>query len=134
QVPSALDNGASEIAAHQFASAAFGFDNEGAGAAVFNLSAVDTSDFFQGLPYALGLKVAIARRYFQQHCFRVARERLKIDDRIRRHHATLVDDDDLLAGLLHFRQDVRAENDGVLAGEVLDQIAGFVDLLGIEAS
>ena len=52
---------------------------------------------------------------------------------IGRHQLALVDDDDLLAGLLDFGQDVRAENDGVIAGQALDQVARLVDLLGIEA-
>ena len=35
--------------------------------------------------------------------------------------------------VLHFGQDVGAEDDGVVAGEAVDQLADFDDLLGIEA-
>ena len=52
--------------------------------------------------------------------------------RIGGHHLAFVDDDHLLAGLLDFRQDVGAQNDGVIAGKALDQIARLVDLLGVE--
>ena len=41
--------------------------------------------------------------------------------RVHRHHASLVDDDDTLAGLGDFREDVSAEDDGVVAGEAADQ-------------
>ena len=45
----------------------------------------------------------------------------------------LADDDDLLADLLHFRQDVRAENDRVVARQALDQRPGLDDLLRVQA-
>ena len=44
-----------------------------------------------------------------------------------------VDDHHLLAGLLDFGQDVRAENDGVVAGQAADQRTRLVDLLGVQA-
>jgi hypothetical protein len=44
------------------------------------------------------------------------------------------DDDDALAGMLHFAEDVGAEDDGVLAGERFQQLADFDDLLGVEAA
>ena len=47
--------------------------------------------------------------------------------------AALVDDDDALAGLRDLRQDVRAEDDGVIAGEAADEVARLDDLLGVEA-
>ena len=50
-----------------------------------------------------------------------------------RDHLALVDDDDLFADLLHFGQDVRAENDGVIAGKAFDQLARFDDLFRVEA-
>jgi hypothetical protein len=44
----------------------------------------------------------------------------------------LVDDHHALAGLLDLGEDVRAEDDGVIAGERLDEAASLVDLLGVE--
>ena len=44
----------------------------------------------------------------------------------------LVDDDDAMAGLADFRKDVRAEDDGVIAAQVLDELACLVDLLRVE--
>ena len=48
-------------------------------------------------------------------------------------HLALVDDDDALAGLRDLGQDVRAQDDRVIAGELLDQLARFDDLLRVEA-
>ena len=45
----------------------------------------------------------------------------------------LADDDDLLADCLHFGEDVGAQDDGVFAGEALDQLARFDDLLRVES-
>ncbi len=45
----------------------------------------------------------------------------------------LVDDHDPLAGLRHFRKDVRAQDDGVVAAELANQLAGLDDLLRVEA-
>ena len=45
----------------------------------------------------------------------------------------LVDDHHAVAGHADFRKNVRGENDGVVSGEALDQVADFDDLLGIEA-
>src|SRR5262249_5182707 len=45
----------------------------------------------------------------------------------------LIDDDDELARGGDLGQDVGAENDGVLAGKVVDELAGLDDLLGVEA-
>ena len=53
--------------------------------------------------------------------------------RVDRDHAALVDDDDALAGLGDFRKDVGAEDDGVVAGEAADEVAGLDDLLRVEA-
>jgi len=58
---------------------------------------------------------------------------LQIAHGIRGHQLALVDNDDTFAGLFDFRQDVGAQNNGVVAGEALDQVARLVDLLGIES-
>ena len=49
------------------------------------------------------------------------------------HHAALVDDHHALAGLRDLGQDVRAQDDRVIAGQLLDQLAGLDDLLRVEA-
>ena len=61
------------------------------------------------------------------------RRLVRLSTRVGRDHLALADDDHLLADLLHFRQNVRAENDGVIAGEAFDQRPGFGNLLRIEA-
>ena len=39
----------------------------------------------------------------------------------------------LLAGLFDLGKNMGAENDGMVAGQAFDQVAGFVDLFGVEA-
>ena len=58
---------------------------------------------------------------------------MQIGDGIDGDDFAVIDDDDFAARLFDFGQDVRAENDGVIAGEAGDQLAGFALLLGIEA-
>src|ERR1019366_8459102 len=58
----------------------------------------------------------------------------QIGDRILSDQFALADDDDAFAGLLHLAQNVRAEDDGVLAREGLQQLADFDDLLGVETA
>ena len=54
--------------------------------------------------------------------------------RVLGHHAAVGDDDDARAGRGHLGQDVRAQDDGVLAAERLDQVARLDDLLRVEAA
>ena len=67
------------------------------------------------------------------HRLRAAQPRGQVVGRVDRDDAALVDDDDALAGLRDLRQDVRAEDDRVVAGEAADQIARLDDLLRVEA-
>ncbi len=83
--------------------------------------------------YLQRIHQTVARADFDQQRFRTARTILQIADGIGGDELAFVDDDDLLAGLLDLRQDVSAQDDGVVAGETLDQLARFIDLLGIEA-
>ena len=57
---------------------------------------------------------------------------LQILHGVRGDQFALVDDDDLLAGLLDFGKNVRAQKNRVIARETLDQIACLVDLFRIE--
>jgi len=83
--------------------------------------------------YLQRIHQTVARADFDQQRFRTARTILQIADGIGGDELSLVDDDDLLAGLLAFGQAVRAQDDGVVAGEALDELARFIDLLGVEA-
>ena len=57
----------------------------------------------------------------------------EIADCVRGYDLALADDDYLFADLLDFRQDVGAQDDGVIARERFDERPRFRDLLGIEA-
>ena len=59
------------------------------------------------------------------HRFRAPQPRSQVVRRVDRDDAALVDDDDALAGLRDFRQDVRAQDDRVIAGELFDELAAF---------
>jgi hypothetical protein len=58
---------------------------------------------------------------------------VQIRNSIGRHNLAVVDDDDLAAGLFHFGQDMRAQDNRVVAREARDQMARFLLLLRIEA-
>src|SRR5262249_23932209 len=79
-----------------------------------------------------GLELSIASRNFEHDGFGSARPGLQVAHRVGSHQLPLVNNDDLLAGLLDFGKNVGAENDGVAAGKAPDQVSGFIDLLGVE--
>ena len=83
--------------------------------------------------YRGGIDVAVAAGDFDQQRFHTASAILKIVHGIGGHQLALIDDDDLLADLLDFRKDVRAQDDGVIARKAFDQVARLVDLLGVKA-
>ncbi len=57
---------------------------------------------------------------------------VQVGDGIDRDDFAVINDDDFAAGLFHFREDVGAEDDGVVAGEAGDQLTRFALLFGIE--
>src|SRR3954466_15433955 len=58
----------------------------------------------------------------------------KVIGRVHGHQATICDDHDPAADHAYFRQDVRAENDGVLTAKVLNEISHFDDLARVKAN
>ena len=60
------------------------------------------------------------------------RERVESVRRILRHHATAIDDHYPLAGHGDLGKDVGGQNDGVLAGETLDELPGLDDLSRVQ--
>jgi len=96
------------------------------------MSSAHACDFFEALSNFAGIQRAVRRR-LRPALIPPARPALQIVHGIRGHQLALVDDDDPSHVLLDFRQDVRAQDNRVIAGEAFDQIAGFVDLFGIEA-
>ncbi len=57
---------------------------------------------------------------------------LEMFDRVGGNQVPPIDDDDFSAYSFHFGQDMGAEDDRVLAGKALDQLARFGDLFRIE--
>ena len=133
EIPAGCDHGARQVAAHQLSLLALHFKDQALLFALGTRYAADAGDRFELLLHQHGFRLAIAGGDFDQNRFGAARPRLQVAHRVGRHQLALVDDDHLLAGLFDFGKDVGAEDDGVVAGQALDQVAGFIDLLGIEA-
>src|SRR5438132_1204908 len=77
----------------------------------------------QALAHIFGFETAFAAGYFHDYGFAAASATPQIADGIRSHDLAFVDDDDLFTGLLDFGENVCAENDRMIAGQALDQIA-----------
>ena len=58
---------------------------------------------------------------------------MQVAHRVRRDQLALVNDDHLLTSLLDFGENVSAKNYGVITRQTFDQVAGLVDLLGIQS-
>src|SRR5882762_1369258 len=100
---------------------------------VLENDAAYAGDQLQASLHLGGIGEAVACTNFNQQGFGAARAILQIAYGIGGDKLALIDDDDLLAGLLNLRKNVGAQNDGVIAGQALDQLARFIDLLGVEA-
>ena len=128
QSPSAAHDGSRQIAAHVAPALAFHFVADGV---VAPIGFGDPDDAGNALKRsrrvgAVGVHLHVQRLRPPQPGGQVVR-------RVFGDHAALVDDDDALAGLRDFREDVRAQDDGVVPGQLLDQVPGLDDLLRIEA-
>src|SRR5581483_8790631 len=86
-----------------------------------------------GHPAQRRYRVAAGRIDLDVHRFRSAQPRRQVLRRVDGDDLPLVDDDDALARLADFRQDVRAQDDRVGARELFDQLPRFDDLLRVEA-
>jgi len=134
EIPAGIDDGASEIAADGAVVVGLDFKSESAGGGVAREDASDAGNQFEAGLGGDGIKSAIAGGDFDKDGAGTASAILQIVDGVGGDELALINDDDLFAGLLDFGKDVGAENDGVIAGEGLDEVAGFVNLFGIEAS
>src|SRR6266404_5801182 len=130
--PAGTASCAGAVAADQ-SLAAFHFKDRAVIVLVFERHAADAGNQLEPRLHRYGVDETVSRADFQQQRFGATRAILQIADRVGCDQLALVNDDDLFAGLLDFRQNVRAEDDGVVAGEALDELASIVDLLGVEA-
>src|SRR5713101_8168448 len=128
QPPVAHDDGASEVAAD--VPVALGLDFV-ADDAVVAIDFCDAGDPRHALEPRRG--IGAGRMDLHVHCLRAPQPRDEVGRRVDGHDLALVDDPDALAGLRDLREDVGAENDRVIARELLDELTRFDDLLRIEA-
>src|SRR6266404_3121830 len=131
EVPARFDHRAGQIAADQ-AFAAFHFKDRTVIALIFQMHAAYSGNQLQPRLAFCRIDEAVSRADFHEQGFSASGTILQIADGVGGHELAFVDDDDLLAGLLDFGENVRAQDDRVIAGEALDELARFVDLLGIE--
>src|SRR2546425_996194 len=131
EFPPRRNHRASDIAAHKIL---LTFDLECVVAIVTLLKRyiAHSRNLHQALAHIFGFEAAFVADYFHDHGFAAASATPQIADRIRGHDLALVDDDDLFTGLLDFGENVCAENDRMIAGQALDQVARFIDLFRIE--
>jgi hypothetical protein len=95
--------------------------------------AADSGDGLELLLHQHRFRLPIAGGDLEQKRFGAARPGLQVAHRVGCYQLALINDDDLLAGLFDLRKDMGAEDDCVIPGQALDQVTGFIDLLGIEA-
>src|ERR1700678_1877538 len=132
EVPAGTDHGTRQVSSHQLPLLALHFKDQ---ALLFGLGtryAADSGDGFELLLHLHGFRLAVAGGDLEQKRFGAACPRLQVAHRVSRYQLAFVNDDDLLAGLFDLRQYMRAEDDGVVPGQALDQVARFIDLLGIQ--
>ena len=112
---------------------ALNFKNTSIARALPQHNPAHTANPFQPALHRGNVENPIPAGDFHQQRLRSAHPVLQVVDRICGYQFSLVDDEHLLAGLLHFGQDVRAQNDGVVAGQTLDEIASLVDLFRVQS-
>ncbi len=133
EIPTGFDDGAGEVSADGAIVLAFHFEDGAILSCALEDDAADAGYLLETALYRVRMKITAAACDFDNYGASAAGAILQIVYRVCGDEPTFVDDDDLLAGLLDFGKDVGAENNGVIAGETLDEVAGFVDLLGVEA-
>ena len=134
EIPAGVDHAAGQFGADVAALQAFDFEGNAAVPGVLHHDAADAGDLFEASLDFAGVGAAVGGFDFEADGFGAAQAVGEVGDRILRDQLALADDDDALAGLLHLAEDVGAEDDGVVAGEGLEQLADFDDLLGVEAA
>jgi hypothetical protein len=80
-----------------------------------------------------GTRVGAQRVHLQVDRLGPAQAGCQVVGRVHGHDAPLVDDHDAVAGLADLREDVRAQDDRVVAGERGDELSRLDDLLRVEA-
>jgi len=89
--------------------------------------------FFKSLLNTLVFQLALSTSHFDKNEFRSGARLCRLLTESVATSLPLLMNDDLFAGLLDFREDVRAQDNRVVASEALDQVARLVDLLGVES-
>ena len=125
QIPAGVDDGARQVGADVAALEALDFESAGGRPWVPSSDhAADAGDLFQALLDFAGVGMSVGGFDFERDGFGAAQPVGEIGDRVDGHQLALVDDDDALAGVLDFGEDVGAEDDGVIAGRGCDAARG----------
>ena len=124
QIPAGIDHGAGQVGANVAALQALHLEGQAAVLGFPRQHAADAGHLLQALLDLGRIERSVGGCHFQRHGFGAAQAVGQVRHRIGGHQLALIDDDNALAGLFDFGQDVGAENDGVIAGQVLDQTRG----------
>src|SRR5678816_4610435 len=126
--PSTIDDRSGEIASDITALAALYLQHRDGSASFSDAYLRDPGHRFQCV-----LRVGACRVNLQEHRLRSAKPRRQILRRVDGNHAPAVDDDHASARLADLWQDVRAQDDRMVAAELFNELTCFDDLLRVEA-
>src|SRR3984957_2603527 len=133
QIPAGFDHGACQLAANQAALLAFHFEKDAVVNLLFAEHAADAGDLLKLVLHDRQFQFSAASGDFDDNGLGAASPRLQIEHRVGRDQLAPVDDDHLFTSLFDFRKDVCAQDNGVFARKILDQVPRLVDLLRVEA-
>ena len=133
EVPAGRDHRAGEVAPRETAFAVLYFKSASLRAFSLERHAAHSGNLLELFADRLRIERSVSRADLHKHGLRSAGAALQVAHRVRRYQSSFVDNDHLLAGLLDLRENVRAQNDGMVASKTLDQIPRLIDLLRIES-
>ena len=125
EIPTGVDHAAGEFGAYVAALQTLDFEGEAAVLGILHHDAADAGDLFEASLDLVGIGMAVGGFDFERDGFGAAQAVGEVGDGILGDELALANDDDALAGVLHLAEDVGAEDDGVIAGEGLQQRRGF---------
>ncbi len=132
EVPTGLDDGASEFGSNRPSLQALHFERGRPSRSCFRNNPAHPGHLLQSLLHVSGAGRRRAAQLPQAPSPTPRRRRVRLCTESVATSLPLIDNQHLLAGGFNFRQDVGAEDDGVVAREGLDQVAGIDGLLRIE--
>lgn len=133
EIPIRGDNGAGQFGADRAALETLDFKGKPLPAGFLEHHSTDAAQLFETLLHGFHGEITAARFHLDGDHFRAAQPAVEVLHGVGGDEFALGNDDDALAGLLDFRKDMGAQNDGVGPGEFTDEAKSFLALFGIES-